>query len=460
MADFIAAIELGSSKIYGIVGQRQEDGSIKLLAQAIEESSSFIRKGVVLNLDKTANAIKSVISSLEKQLDGGYGIGKVYIGISGQSLHSKKNEVHRHLDEEIIISQKLVDQMSDENRATIMPADLEILDVEPQEFKIGINIEADPVGVAGKDIEGSFLNIVARTSVKKKLENSFELAKVSIADVLIAPIRTAKAVLTEAEMRSGCALIDFGADTTTVSLYKGNKLRFLSVIPLGGSNITHDITSLQMEEEEAELLKIQYGTAIYEEEAEEGRETVIQLEDGSRTIELKRLNDIIEARVEEIVANIWNQIEYSGYQDRILSGLVITGGGANLRNLDELLRKKTNVHKVRTAKFVRVDIKTDGTVVLEKDGSECAIMGLLSSGTENCRREIVKPVYERPVGRPVETPNTAGTTGGLFGDEEFGPVQEQPVKPKVKKSSKNWLVKTIKTISNASEGLFSDDSMK
>lgn len=454
MTDFIAAIELGSSKIYGIVGQRQGDGSIKLLAQAIEESSGFIRKGVVLNLDKTANAIKSIITTLEKQLDG-ESIAKVYVGIGGQSLHSKMNDIQRHLDEEIIISQKLVDQIGDENRSTIMPADLEILEVEPQEFKIGINYEADPVGIAGKDIDGRFLNIVARTSVKKKLENSFYLSKISIADVLIAPVRAAKAVLTDAEMRSGCAFVDFGADTTTVAVFKGNKLRFLSVIPLGGNNITHDITSLQMEEEEAEQLKIQYGTAIYEEEAGEGLETVIQLEDGSRTIELQKLNDIIEARAEEIVANVWNQIEYSGYQDKILSGIIMTGGGSNLRNMDELLRKRTKINKVRTGKFVRTDIKTDGTVVLEKDCTECTIMGLLAAGTENCRKEF-KPIPKEEVEEEIiKTINT----GGLFDDDELIDKTKEEVKPKPKKPKKNWFKTTVEKISNASNDLFSDEEM-
>lgn len=133
--------------------------------------------------------------------------------------------------------------------------DMSVLDVAPQEYKIDNNLQADPVGVAGKRITGNFLNIVARASLKKNLEHSFEQAKIEIADLLIAPIALANAVLTESEMRSGCALVDFGADTTTVSVYKNNMLRFLSVLPLGGNNITRDITALQMEEAEAEQLK-------------------------------------------------------------------------------------------------------------------------------------------------------------------------------------------------------------
>ena len=448
--EFIAAIELGSSKIYGMVG-RKEDNTIRILAQATEDSSDFIRKGVVLNLDKTSKAINSVINALEKQLNEDESIAKVYVGVSGQSLHSRKNNVRRNLDEEAIISQKLVDTISDQNRAMPMPNELEILEVAPQEYKIGINLEADPVGVAGKDIEGRFLNIVARASVRKKLQNCFELAGVEIADTFVSPTKLAKVLLTDAEMRSGCALIDFGADTTTVSVYKNSILRFLTVIPLGGNSITHDITSLQMEEEEAEHLKTLYGNAMYEEEAEDGKETVIQLEDGSRTIELQRLNDIVEARAEEIIANVWNQIELSGYDDKLLAGLITTGGGINLRNINEVLRKKSKTHKIRVARFVRGEVETEGTVVLEKDGTENTILGILAAGTENCCKE--KPVEKKvEVKEPVSPP-----PGTLFTEEEVKPIEPEPKAPK--KPKKSWFKTTVEKISNASNDLFSDEEM-
>ena len=340
--DFIAAIELGSSKIAGIAGKKNSDGSIQVLAYAREDSSSFIRKGVIYNLDKTAQSLTSIINKLEGALNNS--IAKIYVGIGGQSLRTVRNVVSRDLEEETIISQELVDSICDEN-LEIPLIDMDILDVAPQEYKIGNNLQADPVGVAGSHIEGRFLNIVARASLKKNLERCFEQAKIEIADLLISPLVTADAVLTESERRSGCVLIDFGADTSTISIYKNNILRFLTVLPLGGNSITHDLVSLQMEEEEAERLKIRYGNAFYEEE--EGEEpATCQLEDGNRTIELGKLNNIIEARTEEIIANVWNQIQLSGYDDKLLAGLIITGGAANLKDLDEVLRKRSKIEKV------------------------------------------------------------------------------------------------------------------
>ena len=264
--EFIAAIELGSSKVTGIAGRKNSDGSMQVLAYAKEDSSSFIRKGIIYNLDKTAQSLTSIINKLEGDLKNS--IAKVYVGIGGQSLRTVRNVVSRDLNEETIISQELVDAICDEN-LEIPLVDMDILDVAPQEYKIGNNLQADPVGVAGSHIEGRFLNIVARASIKKNLERCFEQAKIEIADLLISPLVTANAVLSESERRSGCALIDFGADTTTISVYKNNILRFLTVLPLGGNSITRDITSMQMEEEEAERLKITFGNVMYEEEESE-----------------------------------------------------------------------------------------------------------------------------------------------------------------------------------------------
>lgn len=256
--EFIAAIELGSSKITGVAGRKNSDGSMQVLAYAQEDSSTFIRKGVIFNLDKTAQSLTSIINRLEGELKNS--IAKVYVGIGGQSLRTVRNVVSRDLEEEAIISEELVNAIGDENVA-IPVVDMDILDVAPQEYKVGNNLQANPVGLVGSHIEGRFLNIVARSSVRKNLEHCFQQAKIDIADQLIAPLVTANAVLTESERRSGCALIDFGADTTTISVYKNNILRFLTVLPLGGNSITRDITTLQMEEEEAERLKKTYGDA-------------------------------------------------------------------------------------------------------------------------------------------------------------------------------------------------------
>ena len=387
--DFIVAIELGSSKITGIAGRKESDGSIHVLAYAKEESSSFIRKGVIYNIDKTAQSLTSIINKLESALDNE--ISKVYVGIGGQSIRTVKNIVARHLATEEIITDELVDSIKDENRQ-IPLIDMDILDEVPQEYKIGINLQVDPVGVLGSNIEGRFLNIVARSSIKKNLQRCFELAKIEVADYYISPLATADVILTDTEKRTGCALVDFGADTTTIAVYKNNILRYLSVLPLGGNNITRDICALQLEEDEAENLKVKYGNAIFEINDDEGPKAYL-LEDEKRTIERKVLNEIIEARVEEIIANVWNQIELSGYQGDLMAGVIITGGGSNLKNLDEAIKSRTKINNVKIAKFVRTGIRSNGPDLLIKDGTQNTIIGLLNAGKENCcLLENAKPV--------------------------------------------------------------------
>ena len=473
--EFIAAIELGSSKVTGIAGRKNSDGSMQVLAYAKEDSSSFIRKGIIYNLDKTAQSLTSIINKLEGDLKNS--IAKVYVGIGGQSLRTVRNVVSRDLNEETIISQELVDAICDEN-LEIPLVDMDILDVAPQEYKIGNNLQADPVGVAGSHIEGRFLNIVARASIKKNLERCFEQAKIEIADLLISPLVTANAVLSESERRSGCALIDFGADTTTISVYKNNILRFLTVLPLGGNSITRDITSMQMEEEEAERLKITFGNVMYEEEESEEAATC-QLEDGSRTVELQALNNIIEARAEEILTNVWNQIQLSGYDDKLLSGIIITGGAANLKNLDTMLRKRSKIEKIRTARSIRNTIQTDSDLI-KKDGTQNTLFGLLFEGKENCCLVETRPVtHSQPViTEPVnmfeedealkeqeaaarEAKKKKDEEDKRRRDEDRRRKEEEKRKKeearKKKKEGPSWFEKTFNKISNE---IFSDDDMK
>lgn len=459
--DFIAAIELSSSKIAGIAGRKNSDGSLQVLAFAKEEASSFIRKGVIFNLDKTAQSLISIIKKLEATL--GNPIKKVYVGISGQSLHTVMNVVNRELEEETIVSQELIDSICDENCA-IPLIDMDILEVAPQEYKVGHNYQNDPVGVATKHIEGRFLNLVAKSAVKKNLLRSFEQAKIEIADLLIAPSVTANEVLTEIEMRAGCALVDFGAETTTVSIYKNNILRFLTIIPLGGNSITHDILSLQMEEEEAELIKKQHGSVLYE-EAEGETPVTIPLEDG-RSIELAVLNNIIEARAEEIIANVWNQIEYSGYEDKLLSGVIITGGGANLKNLEELFRKRTKAPKIRLARFIRNEVHFANNL-FSKDGTLNTLLGLLATGNENCCAEKVIPAPQPIIDIFSEDENLkkqeeeAKAAKKVKDEEEKRRKEEERKKKQEEKKNKpGWFKSAFDRFSNSANDLFSDEDTK
>lgn len=379
--DFIVAIELGSTEIAGIAGKKNADGSINLLAYSSEKSDDCIKKGVIYNLDKTTQKLTSIIKELETKLQAG--IKKVYIGVGGLSLRSIKNTESRQLGDDTRISQAIIDSMMEANMETPL-LDYEILAVEPQEYKIGNNLLTEPVGTTASNIEGSYLNIIARPSVKQNIRQCLSHTGYEIAGFTISPMATADTVLTTNEKRSGCALIDLGADTTTVAIYKNNILRHVCVIPLGGNSITKDICSKQIEEDDAELIKIRYASAYTEyKEGEEIQDTEYTI-DGKCSIMSRTLEDIVEARVNEIITNVFNQIKLSNYSDGLMAGIVVTGGVSNMPNIDKAITNITKIEKVRVAHTGEINLT--GKISIPKNGKSNTLVGILLSGEENCCR--------------------------------------------------------------------------
>ena len=465
--DFIAAIELSSSRISGMAGQKNVDGSINVMAYAYEDARLFIRKGLIFNIDKAKAALSSVIRQLEVQL--GSSIAKVYVGIGGQSMRTVKNEINREVTGEDKISQTLIDQICDENRDYPI-ADMCILDFEPQEYNIDGKLVTEPVGVTGQHLTARFLNVVARATMRKNLEQSFEEAHIETADMFIIPRALSHSVLTVDELRAGCALVDFGAETTTVTVFKNNLMRYLAVIPLGGNAITKDLSTLQIEEEEAEKLKLDYANFMPEDN--EMEEKTITLIDG-RAVPASQVCDIIESRVEEIIANVWNQIQLSSYEDKLLQGVVFTGGACKLPGLEDAFKKVSHIEKIRKA--LSAQQRLEGTTAsINKDGNTNALIGLLCMGNENCRKPEPRP---EPKAAVVEHPETAD----MFADDEELKRQEEETRREIakkeaevlrkrkeeekrrqkedaanKKPKRNWFSETFGKLSNE---LFAEDNM-
>jgi len=376
--DFIVAIELGSSKITGIAGKKNLDGSIQVLACVKEDSSSCIRKGVVYNIDKTAQCLTNIINRLEKQLKTG--ITQVYVGVGGQSIRSIRNLIAKDLPNGMQVTQDMVIELMDENRNMKYP-DQQIIDAAAQEYKVDSQFQLDPVGIQCNRIEGNFLNILQRKSFYANLNKCFETAGINIAELYLAPLALADSVLTEAERRSGCALVDLGADTTTVSVYSKNILRHLAVIPLGANNITKDIASLQMEESDAEKMKLKYASALTENnDIDNNMKYSI---DQDRQVETRKFIEIVEGRLEEIIANVWCQVPEE-FCDKLLGGIILTGGGSNLRDIEKAFQNYTHIDKIRIAKFVTQTITSTIAEINAHDAMMNTVLGLLAKGDINC----------------------------------------------------------------------------
>lgn len=378
MAEFTVAIELGSSKITGIAGRKNKDGSITVLTVAQEESSSCIRKGVVYNIDKTVQALSNIIKKMETTLKTR--IAHVYVGVSGQSIQSVKNTNVKTLPAEGEVTTDMINELMDANRSMQYP-DKQILDAITQEYKVDNLYTNDPVGVQCKRLEGNFLNIICRKEYYRRLKKCFDKANISVLDMYLSPLALADSVLTDTEKRGGCVLVDLGADTTTVCVIYKNIVRHLVVIPLGGNNITKDISSLQIEEKDAERMKIKYGSAYTDNnDIEKDRSYPI---DEDRAVEMQKFVNIVESRTREIIENVWNQV-FDEYDNKLLGGIILTGGGCNMRNIERAFREYTHIDKIRVAKFVNETIKSSNSVVNAKDGRLCTVLGILAKGDQNC----------------------------------------------------------------------------
>lgn len=427
--EFIVAIELGSSKITGIAGKKNSDGSISILAVVKEDSTSCIRKGVVFNIDKTVLCLTNIIKKLETTLKTN--IARVYVGVGGQSIRSVKNVIIKDLPAETVVSQDMINELMDANRSMTY-AEQEILDAATQEYKVDALYQLDPVGIPCSRLEGNFLNILWRKTFYKNLNQCLNKAGVEIAELYLAPLALADAVLTETEKRTGCALIDLGADTTTVLVYYKNILRHLAVIPLGGENITKDITSLLMEDSQAEQMKLKYASAYTDNsDIDDNKKYPI---DQDRKVDSRKFIEIVESRLQEIIENVFYQIP-NEYADKLIGGIILTGGGSNMPNIEKAFTNQAPTEKIRIAKFVNQNINSNLPEITAHTGTMNTILGLLAKGDINCAGEEItadlfqcnEPKHTTPTPAPAKGPRSYKETSGT------GIVQTEEEKEQLRK---------------------------
>jgi cell division protein FtsA len=385
--DFIVAIELGSSKISGIAGKKK-DGTMHILAYAEEKTAGCVKRGVVYNIEKTYQSVNTIIAKLEAVLKTK--ITRAYVGLGGQSMRSYKCIIKRNLLTQSYITNEAIDAIRQESYE-IPFNDYEVLENFPQEYVVDSSVIADPVGVMGTNIEGEFLDVIAKTNLRTNIDTVFANVGVDIAEGLISPLQLANNVLTDAEKRSGCALIDLGADTTTLVVYKNNIVRYLVTIPLGSNNINKDLSTLPIDEAETEDVKLKYGDACQEFEASEESETQYYTTSDGRQIDVNTIKTVAESRMGEIIANVSSQIINSDYSGKLLAGIVITGGGSNMKNIVKAFTKNTKIDKVRVANKVnQIVVKTSNASNFSMDSVETTtIVSLLLAGTVPCGGEDI-----------------------------------------------------------------------
>lgn len=384
MTDYIVAIDLGTSHITGIVGERNADGTFSIVACEAVDPASCIRRGIIYNRDNTAVHISNLLKKLESHLSGSF-IDKVYIGVGGQSLHTIEHVEAKNIAEGAAITNEDIDALKKQCEE-YSPDLQDVLDIVPAVFYVDGRRDTKPAGVPCKRFEAHYKLVVGRSSIRRDIVKSVsELAGKELAGIIVSPLALADAMLSQEEKELGCALVDFGAGVTSVSVYKNGDLQNMSVIPLGGNLITRDIASLQLTEAEAEKLKREPGSAVLQKEDEEGV-VHVDMEGTDREIAIKDLNAVIEGRAKEIVENLYARISEVTELKSLGSGIVLAGGAAELRNLPELVKEKCKV-KVRHS-AIRSGLVRGADNMLGNPLHMTAI-SLMLKGTEQC---ITRPV--------------------------------------------------------------------
>ncbi len=340
----VVGLDIGTTKIVAIVGRQNEYGKLEILGMGKSVSEGVIR-GMVTNIDRTVHAIKSAIEQAEEQ--AGIDIRVVNVGIAGQHIRSS---IHHggmtRQDVETEISVQDVKSLTQDMYKTVIPPGSEIIHVMPQTYTVDYEEDiVDPVGMTGARLEADFHVITAQTNAINNINKCVKRAGLDIENLILEPIASSMSVLSEEEKEAGVALVDIGGGTTDIAIFHENIIRHTAVIPFGGNIITQDIKhGCMVMQNQAELLKTRFGKAL----TDEANDLEIISIPGLRNrppkeISIKNLAGIIQARMEEITELVHSEIICSGYDQRLAGGIVITGGGSQLQNINQLFEYMTGM---------------------------------------------------------------------------------------------------------------------
>ena len=336
--DYMVGLDIGTTKISVMIGKKNQYGKLEILGTG-RAVSNGVARGIVANIDKTVDSIKEAVEQAKQK--SGIEIEEVFVGIAGQHIKSLQHRGEIVRDNiEIEIEKADIDKLKSNMFKLITIPGEEVIHVIPQEYTVdGEDGIQDPKGMAGVKLEANFHVITAQVGAVRNIIRCVEKAGLKPKELVLEPFASAVATLDEDELREGVALVDIGGGTTDVAIFLDNIIRHTAVIPFGGNVITKDIkTGLSILEKQAELLKVKFGSAMYTDDQENVMVSIPGLRGREpKEIAVKNLSEIIGARYKEIIDLVYHQIKVSGYENKLMTGIVITGGGAQIRNLKQLV---------------------------------------------------------------------------------------------------------------------------
>ena len=435
-SQYIAALEIGSSKIVGAIAEKTNAGYVQINHLEVEKLTNSVRHGCVQNVENTKGCINSIIRKLENRIDGN--IDEVFVGLSGRSLHSEPTEVNHTLDAT--------------GRDPIK--NYETIKVVPRTYYVDKNETKSPSGQFGSNINIKLNLIVAKPNLKLNLDRVMS-GSTRVREYLVTPLVVADEILEPSEKSLGCMLVDMGAETTTVSIYKDGSLVYLTTLPLGGRNITRDIT---------------VGLNVLEDTAERVKKNISNpLDKNVDHISIEGVNstdaaNYIAARTGEIIANIKQQISYAGVKIVDLHNIVLIGGGAQLqgmaRRIEDEIKLKVRLgsypkslnildHNINRAEYVQLFSLLSSAAQKMPYNQSCVRLNTYSNSDD----DFVAPDY----GSRGNDDNADDYNGGYgrFREEEpvrpSKPSRSEPseLRPEPKRrKGMSWLEKARKKMEN------------
>ena len=343
----IVGLDIGTTKIAAIAGRKNEYGKLEIIGFG-RANSNGVKHGQVLNIDETIKAIKMALDNCyasNPNLD----ISEVYVGIAGHHIKSlqTRGDIVRHQNEEEI-SQKEIDQLIADQYKTYIPAGDQIIDVIPQEFTVD-NFQniPNPIGYGGVKVGANFHIITGDKNAIRNINRAVEKSGLRTKDLVLQPLASSAAVMGQEDLEAGVAIVDIGGGTTDLAVFYEGILKHTVVIPFGGENITNDIkTGLGVLKTQAEQMKVQFGSALSNEAKANAVITIPGLRGmPPKEISVKNLASIIQARMSEIMDFVTFHLKQVGLDNKMLNGgIVLTGGGAQLRHLIQLTEYTTGLN--------------------------------------------------------------------------------------------------------------------
>lgn len=393
--DYIVAIDLGSNTVVAVIGSKDDNGKIKVFDAEVTSVEGMVRSEIK-NIEQVAASIKKTVEAIEVRQD--IKIKEAYAGISGQHIRCVKYPYFVFVGNDGEIREEDVRKLH-ENMSNVQAPDNEtIVEIIPQNYIVDNEETANPVGTFGNKLEATFNFILCDTNAANRINRALARVDLRQSGLFLNAISSAEAVATVDEKEEGVAIIDIGGGTTDVTIFYKGKIRHVGIVPMGGNTINKDIRSYGILERHVENLKVKYGSALREKVTSDKLITTPGLNARiSKDISTLNLASIIEARMLDIIDFIMEEIKRSGYSDRLGAGIILTGGCAQLKDLDALFKSYTGIETRVAAADTTL---AEGSIEAASNPAFATAVGLLVKAFEG--NKAPKAQRPRPAASQVQ----------------------------------------------------------